>query len=76
MRLNGEALVENSVTPSTVREGRTLQVTVGDLLLNDLNPKVVTRTDGTGVLYSTAPLDLRLLLQMWQYQQQPVVASR
>ncbi|CAG0948068.1 hypothetical protein ANRL1_04897, partial [Anaerolineae bacterium] len=58
--LNGEELVENSVTPSTVREGRTLRVAVGDLLLNDLNPMVVARTDGAGVLYYTAHLDLRL----------------
>lgn len=60
MRLNGEALVENSVTPSTVRPSRTLEVAVGDLLLNDLNPTVITRTDDTGVLYYTAHLDLRL----------------
>ncbi|MFP4322783.1 MAG: alpha-2-macroglobulin family protein, partial [Anaerolineales bacterium] len=60
LTLNDEALAEGDVSPETVREGQTLRVAVGDLLLDELNRVTVVREDGPGALYYTAHLRLRL----------------
>jgi hypothetical protein len=58
--LNSAALGEGQVTPDTVRQGQTLTVEVGELLLDEINRVSVIRGEGEGVLYYTAHLRLRL----------------
>ena len=59
--LNRELLAEGTVTPESVREGRTLRVAVADLLRDEANRLTFVRGEGEGVLYYTAHLGLRLL---------------
>ncbi|MCB9438095.1 MAG: Ig-like domain-containing protein [Anaerolineales bacterium] len=60
VNLNNEGLLDESVTPDTVREGHVLRIAVRDLLADEMNRLIVAREDGMGALYYTAHLDLRL----------------
>jgi hypothetical protein len=54
--LNGEPLAEGTATPDNVKETQKLVVQVADLLKDEANRLVVSRTEGDGVLYYTAHL--------------------
>ncbi len=54
--VNGDLLAEGDAIPATVRESQKLIVAVGDLLQDQANELVISRTDGPGVLYYTAHL--------------------
>ncbi len=58
--LNSAEQAAGTVTPETVRESQTLTFNVRDLLQDEVNRLSVLRTDGTGALYYTAHLALRL----------------
>ena len=58
--LNRDSLLNGEITPDNVRDENTLRVEVNDLLMDDLNRLVISRSEGTGALYYTAHLDLRL----------------
>jgi hypothetical protein len=60
VNLNRDVLAEKDVTPETVREGEVLRIAVGELLTDEINRLIFAREDGTGVLYYTAHLNLRL----------------
>lgn len=60
VNFNNEGLLDVNVTPATVREGHILRIAVRDLLADEVNRLIVAREDGTGALYYTAHLDLRL----------------
>jgi uncharacterized protein YfaS (alpha-2-macroglobulin family) len=54
--LNGETLAEGAATSDTVRESTDLTVQVADLLADQANELVISRTEGEGNLYYTAHL--------------------
>ncbi|GAB4571044.1 MAG: hypothetical protein Kow0077_06630 [Anaerolineae bacterium] len=58
--LNDDLLTRGEVTPATVRDGEVLRVAVQDLLTAELNRLTVSRGEGTGALYYTAHMNLRL----------------
>ncbi|NDJ84809.1 MAG: alpha-2-macroglobulin, partial [Chloroflexi bacterium] len=60
VNLNRDTLAEKDVTPETVRDGEVLRIAVSELLTDEINRLIFAREDGTGVLYYTAHLNLRL----------------
>jgi alpha-2-macroglobulin len=58
--LNRESLLQNAVTPETIRDGQTLQIEVADLLSDEINRLTIGRGEGSGALYYTAHLNLDL----------------
>jgi uncharacterized protein YfaS (alpha-2-macroglobulin family) len=54
--LNGETLAEGTATSETAREENELVVQVADLLADQANELVISRTEGEGNLYYTAHL--------------------
>jgi alpha-2-macroglobulin len=58
--LNGETLTENKASPENVRDSVELRVQVSELLADEANRLVISRTDGDGVLYYTAHLEAYL----------------
>lgn len=58
--LNRDSILSGEITPDNVRDENTLRVEVNDLLIDELNRLVISRSEGTGALYYTAHLDLRL----------------
>jgi uncharacterized protein YfaS (alpha-2-macroglobulin family) len=66
--LNGDQLTTGTVTPDTVRDGQVLQIQVKDLLKDQINRLTFVRSEGEGVLYYTAHLNLRL----WAAEAKPI----
>ncbi len=66
--VNGEGLGEGTVTPDTVRDGQVLKVQVKDLLKDEINRVTFNRSDGDGVLYYTAHLNVKL----WASEAKPI----
>lgn len=60
VNLSGDRLLDATVTPQTVTDGRALRVDVADLARDMLNRVAISRSEGTGALYYSAFLDLRL----------------
>jgi uncharacterized protein YfaS (alpha-2-macroglobulin family) len=60
VNLSGSRLLDATVTPQTVTEGRALRVDVAELARDMLNRVAISRSEGTGALYYSAFLDLRL----------------
>lgn len=58
--LNGEGLAEETASPENVRDTVELRVQVSELLADEANRLVISRTDGDGVLYYTAHLEAYL----------------
>jgi len=54
--LNGDQLTEGTATSANVRDDVELVVQVADLLADEANQLVISRTDGSGALYYTAHL--------------------
>jgi len=55
--VNGEQLLADEATPEDVRETRELQVSVAEMLTDELNEIAFERTEGDGNLYYTAFLE-------------------
>ena len=66
--LNGDQLATGTVTPDTVRDGQVLKIQVKDLLKDQINRLTFVRSEGEGVLYYTAHLNLRL----WAAEAKPI----
>jgi uncharacterized protein YfaS (alpha-2-macroglobulin family) len=60
INLSGSRLLDATITPQTVTEGRALRVDVAELARDMLNRVTISRSEGTGALYYSAFLDLRL----------------
>lgn len=58
--LNDETLHEGSATPETVLDAVKLRVDVAELLTDQANALTISRTEGNGVLYYTAYLNVYL----------------
>lgn len=53
---NGDALFEGEATVATVKESTALQVSIADMLQDEVNHLLIERGEGPGVLYYTAHL--------------------
>src|SRR5690606_1995950 len=60
--LNGEQLTEGQATPENVRESEVLSVQVAELLKDEANRLVLSRTDGYGAVWYAAHLRAALRL--------------
>ncbi len=60
VNLSGSRLLDATVTPQTVTESSALSIDVSQLTRDMLNRVTISRSDGTGALYYSAFLDLRL----------------
>jgi hypothetical protein len=68
LAINGDGLGGGTVTPDNVREGQVLRIEVKDLLKDQINRVTVNRSEGEGVLYYTAHLNVRL----WASEAKPI----
>jgi len=63
LTLNQDEVADGTVTPETVRDNHALRIAVGDLLWDDVNRLTVARSEGDGVLYYTAHMNLQFPAQ-------------
>jgi hypothetical protein len=74
--LNGETLVEETVTPDNVRDGEQLVVQVSELLADEANRLVFERSEGEGALYYTAYLNTSLPVSEVEAANRGIILSR
>ncbi|MCC6892805.1 MAG: Ig-like domain-containing protein [Anaerolineae bacterium] len=60
IQLNDDELVNREVVPKTVRTGETVQVSIGELLRDEINRLAIERETGSGALYYSILLNLEL----------------
>lgn len=78
LRLNDELLdiEDNTATDSNVKESEVLRVAVQDLLLDEANRLVISKSDGPGNLYYTAHLNAFLAVPEVEPLSQGITVSR
>jgi alpha-2-macroglobulin len=74
--LNGKDIAESRVSPSTVREARTVITSVQDLIKDQTNQLSFARTDGPGSMYYTTHLTVDLPVPAVKALDQGIVLSR
>ncbi len=60
LTFNRKPAANGTITPATARDTQTLNVQVADLLTDRANRFTVSRTDGAGVLYYTAAVQIQI----------------